>query len=161
MMRSLVFTAFVFVILTACSTPTPSKTPQTTPSPTLLPPPVQGPAVLGDNVELEGWEYLGPEVIEALPNASATVREVDILPYQIRLIKTEEGFDLAWGALLCSTQPVVVVHSEATIEFWPGESTNPDCVEKGVLHLLTVQWQTDIPFENWKFIFHPPPKPES
>lgn len=161
MIRPLFFTACLLVILTACSSSISTEVLQTPPSPTLIPPPAQGPAVLGDNVELESWEYLGPESVDSLPNPSATIRKVDVSPYEIRLLNTDEGFKLVWGALLCSTQPVVVVHSDAMIEFWPGESTNPDCVEMQVLHLLTVQWQTDIPFENWNFIFHPPPEPES
>lgn len=161
MMRLLIYTVCFFVILSACSAPLPTETPQTVLTPILDMPPVQGPAVLGDHVVIEGWEYLGPESVESFPNPSATVRKEDILPYEIRLVRTEDGFELVWGALLCRTQPVVVVRAKATIEFWPGESVNPDCEAMQVGHRLMVQWQTDIPFEKWIFIFHPPPGPES
>ncbi|GAB4578501.1 MAG: hypothetical protein Fur0022_12360 [Anaerolineales bacterium] len=136
-------------------------TPQTLSTSTLIPLPIEGPAVIGDGVEIEMWEYLGPEAVEAIPIPSETIRNVDVSPYQIRLIRTDGGFELVWGALLCSTQPVIVVSLDATIEFWPGQSTDADCVEMEVFHKLTVQWQTDIPFEEWKFIFHPPPPPEA
>lgn len=136
-----------------------TPTPQTLPTPTLIPPPVQGPAVLGDNVEIGEWEYLGPEAVESLPNLSATVRNVDVSHHEIRLIRNEDGFELVWSQVVCATQPVVVVRADAVIEFWHGEI--PPCEDMGVFHKLTVQWQTDIPFEDWKFIFHPSPAPES
>lgn len=159
MIRALIFTAFILETLTACATVTTTPTPYTIPASTLIPPPIQGPAVLGDHVE--NWEYLGPEAVESMPVASDNVRNVDAALREIRLIRTEDGFELVWIELICSTQPVVVVHSDARIEFWPGASVNPDCEEMGVGHKLTVQWQTDIPFGEWKFIFHPPPPPES
>lgn len=160
MIRSLIFTTFLLIILTSCSPPTQTQTPpKTIPSPTVVPPPVQGPAVLGDNVEIEAWQYLGPEAVEAMPNSSTTVRNVDVSPYEMRLVRKNDGFELIWFQVACATYPVVVVHPDAVIEFWHGEV--PFCEAMGVLHQLTVQWQTDIAFEDWKFIFHPPPEPES
>jgi hypothetical protein len=166
-------TTFLFISLTctACtiiiSTPTPSPPPPTA-TPTAIPPPAQGPAVIGDNVEIGDWEYLGPEAVESLPPLSASVREVgtdeeDFYKglYEARLVWIEDGLELLWITYPCSTQPVVVVHSDATIEFWPGEIVGPDCEAMGVIHKLTVQWQTSIPFEDWKFILHPPPLPEA
>lgn len=117
---------------------------------------------MGQGVEIESWEYLGPDAVESMPFPSANVRAVDFSTWEIRLIRTENGFELVWGELPCSTQPVVIVHAEATIEFWPGEGTNPGfCEAMQAFHKLSVQWETDIPFDEWEFIFHPPPVPES
>ena len=127
----------------------------------LIPPPVQGPAVLGEGVEIEAWEYLGSKAVEAMPMPSANVRKVDFSHWEARLIRKEDGLELVWGEVACATQPVVVVHADASIEFWPGESVNPVCELMEIFHKLTVQWQTEIPFEDWTFIFHPPPEPES
>jgi hypothetical protein len=119
---------------------------------------------LGDNVEIKGWEYLGPESVDHFPPLSANVREVGNGVYEIRLVRREYGFDLVWGQLPCATQPVVIVHADAFIEFWPGTQpaaqTEP-CEAMSVGHMLTVQWETDMPFEEWSFILHPPPEPES
>lgn len=149
-------------IFTACSTSTPTVTPvspfQTS---TPIPPPVQGPAVLGDNVEIKDWEYLGPESVEFFPSLSANVREVG---KEIYLVRRNDGFDLVWGQLPCATQPVMIVHADAVIEFWPGTgiaNIEEPCEAMLVGHRLTVQWETDIPFEEWKFIFHPPPLSKS
>ena len=160
------FVVFLFLLIdfifTACSTSTPTSTPiSTPPTSTPIPPPVQGPAVLGDNVEIKDWEYLGPESVESFPSPSANVREVG---KDIYLVRRDYGFDLVWGQLPCATQPVVIVHADAVIEFWPGAgiaSVDEPCEAMLVAHRLTVQWETDIPFDEWKFIFHPPPQPES
>lgn len=154
----------IALLLAACSTSTHTQTPPTTPTPMLIPPPVQGPAVLGDNVVIENWAYLGSDFINPLPIpdlSGANVRQVGKGAQESWLVKKEDGFDLVWVQLPCATQPVLVIHSDATLEFWPGESVNPDCEEMGVSHVLTVQWQTTLPFDEWKFIFHPPPPPES
>ena len=152
------FVLFLFLLIgfifTACSTSTPIPTSQTS---TPIPPPVQGPAVLGDNIEIKDWEYLGPESIESFPSPSANVREVG---KEIYLVRRDDGFDLVWGQLPCATQPVVIVHVDAVIEFWPGAAIKEPCEAMLVGHMLTVQWETDIPFE-WNFIFHPSPQPES
>ncbi len=143
----------------ACSTLTPISTPTSaSQTSTPIPPPVQGPAVLGDNVEIKDWEYLGPESVESFPLLSANVREVE---REIYLARRDYGFDLVWLEVVCATQPVVIVHADAVIEFWPGASIEQPCELMGVGHMLTVQWETDIPFEKWKFIFHPPPQPKS
>lgn len=124
---------------------------------TSIPPPVQGPAVLGDNVGIKDWEYLGLESVESFPSLSANVREVG---KDIYLVRKDYGFDLIWLEVSCATQPVAIVHADAVIEFWPAAKIEP-CEAMGVGHMLTVQWETDIPFAEWKFIFHPPPEPES
>ena len=163
------FVVFLFLLIdfifTACSTSTPTSTPiSAPPTSTPIPPPVQGPAVLGDNVEIKDWEYLGPESVESFPSLSANVREVGDGEYEIRLVRTDYGFDLVWTELPCATQPVVLVHAGADIEFWPGgkpaDRIEP-CEAMSVGHRLTVQWETDIPFEQWKFTLHRPPLPKS
>lgn len=150
-MRQLIPTAALLVglALSACTTET------------LTPPPVQGPAVIGDNVEIEAWEYLGPEAVESLPSLSAGVRDVGKDIYQVRLIQKDSGFDLVWGQLPCATQPVVVVHADASIEFWPGEGLGEVCEAMEVFHKLTVKWHTTVPFEQWEFTLHPPPEPDA
>ena len=125
------------------------------------PPPVQGPAVLSDGIEIEDWEYLGPNAVESFPQLSATVREVGNDIYQARLIQRDDGFELVWSQLPCATQPVVVIHADMSIEFWPGESVDPHCVAMGVLHMLTVRLHTDIPTEQWEFTIHTPPEPDA
>jgi hypothetical protein len=113
---------------------------------------------LGDNVEIKDWEYLGPESVESFPLLSADVREVG---REIYLVRRDYGFDLVWLEVVCATQPVVSVHADAVIEFWPGASIEETCEAMGVGHMLTVQWETDIPFEQWKFTLHRPPLPKS
>lgn len=153
------FFLLINLISIACSTSTPTPTPTSaSQTSTPIPPPVQGPAVLGDNVEIKDWEYLGPESVESFPSLSANVREVG---REIYLVRRDYGFDLVWLEVVCATQPVVIVHADAVIDFWPGGSIEETCEAMGVGHMLTVQWETDIPFEKWKFIFHPPPEPES
>ena len=167
-MRPRLIPTFILIglIVVACNTPgsgptpTPSSTPPTV-IPTPIPPPVQGPAVVGDKVEIEDWEYLGPESIESLPPLSDTVREVgpdDV--FEARLAWRPDGFDLVWIAFPCAKEPVVVVHADATIEFWPADRIWPTCEAMAVVHMLTAQWQTSIPFEDWKFIYHPPRLPD-
>jgi len=156
------FGVFLFLLMgfifAACSTSTATSIPiSPSQTSTPIPPPVQGPAVLGDNVEIEDWEYLGPESIESFPSRSANVRGVG---KDIYLVRRDYGFDLVWSQVVCATQPVVIVHADAVIEFWPAAKIEP-CEAMGVGHMLTVQWDTDIPFGAWKFIFHPPPEPEA
>jgi hypothetical protein len=148
----------IAVSLAACAPagkvlPTETAVPRSTP----IPPPVQGPAVLGDNLEIKDWEYLGPESIESFPSLSVHVREVG---KDIYLVRKHYGFDLVWLQVVCATQPVLIVRADAVIEFWPAAKLEP-CEAMGVGHMLTVQWEIDIPFDEWKFIFHPPPEPEA
>jgi hypothetical protein len=164
MYQLLVTLIFIGLTCTACintiSTPTPGPPTQTaTPAP--IPPAVQGPAVLGDGVKIEDWEYLGPEAIESFPPLSTTVREVGADIQEVRLGWRPDGFDLVWNQFPCATEPVLVVRADATIEFWSGEIVGPDCEAMAVLHMLTVNWQTSIPFEDWNFILHSPPLPEA
>jgi hypothetical protein len=118
MHRLLTTFLFISLIFTACtiSTPTPGPPTQTA-TPTLIPPPAQGPVVLGDEVEIEKWEYLGPDAVELFPVLSANVRDVGNDVDQVRLVWKEDGFELFWITYRCSTQPVLVVHADATIEF--------------------------------------------
>jgi hypothetical protein len=123
-----------------------------------LPPPVQGSAVLADaSVEIVDREYLGPDEVDSLPSLSAKVREVGDDVHQARLVWKDDGFELVWGGFVCATRPVVIVHSDLSIEFWPGEIIDEDCVAWAALHKLTVELYTSIPFEQWKFTLHPPP----
>jgi hypothetical protein len=142
---------------------------------------VQGPAVVGDGIEIEAWEYLGPDMAGIRPPLPADAMEVGNDIYEARLSWKEDRFDLVWSSFLCATQPVVVVHADATIEFWPGEITDqfavyideesiefgrgenvePQCVAMGVSHMLTVKMHTDIPSNQWTFTLHPPPEPDA
>jgi hypothetical protein len=149
------------LLITACSASSPTQASQNIPTPAFIPPPVQGPAVVGQGVEIESWEYHGSNVVESLPLPSANVRAVDFSYWEARLIRTENGFEFVWGELPCATQPVVIVHAEATIEFWPRWSISPYCEAREAFHKLSVQWETDVPFDEWEFIFHPPPAPEA
>ena len=146
--------------LAGCNTVTPSPAAQ---SPTVVSPspPVQGPAVLGDGVVIEDWQYFGPESVQSFPPPSTNVRDVGTDVYEAWLIWTDDGFDLVWGQVVCATQPVVVVHADAAIEFWPGESVPPDCPAMGVGHKLSVKLDTSIPLEQWRFTLHPPPLPNA
>ena len=163
--KNIVTVLFITFSLVSCVPaakviPTETAVPSSTP----IPPPVQGPAVLGDNVEIKDWEYLGPESVESFPSLSANVKEVGNNVYEIRLVRTDYGFDLIWTEFPCATQPVVIVHADAVIEFWPGgkpAARIEPCEAMSVGHMLTVQWDIDIPFEQWKFILHPPPQPEA
>jgi hypothetical protein len=139
--------ALLVVAVSACTKDTP------------LPPPVPGPAVLAAaSVEIADWEYLGPDAVESLPSVSAKVREVGNDVYHARLIWKDDGFELVWGEFVCATQPVVVVHADASIEFWPGEIVDDDCIAREAFHKLTVELHTGIPFKQWKFALHPPPE---
>jgi len=77
----------------------------------------------------------------------------------VRLVWKEDGFDLAYSQFPCADEPVVVVHADATIEFWPAERIEPTCEAAEAFHLLSVKWKTDIPFEDWEFIYYPPKLP--
>ena len=125
-----------------------------------IPPPVQGPAVIGDDaVGIEDWEYLGPNAIQALPLPQwlgTDAREVGTDLNPVWLVPNEGGFDLAWGQFPCATQPVVVVHANNSIEFWPGDIVGEDCDAMGTFHLLTVKLQPNIPLDQWQFTLHPP-----
>jgi hypothetical protein len=113
---------------------------------TPLPPPVQGPAVLADaHLEIFDWEYLGPDAVDSLPSLSAKVREVGDDVHQARLVWKDDGFELVWGGFVCATQPVVVVHNDLSIEFWPGEILGDDCIAREAFHKLTVELHTSIP----------------
>ena len=61
-----------------------------------------------------------------------------------------------WGGFVCATRPVVIVHGDLSIVFWPGEIIDEDCVAWEAFHKLTVELYTSIPFEQWKFTLHPP-----
>ena len=151
--KNIITVLFIAFSLAACVPagkviPTETVVPTSTP----IPPPVQGPAVLGDGVEIEDWEYLGPESIESFPSLSANVREVG---RDLYLVRRDYGFDLMWIQVVCASQPVVVIRADAVIEFWSATKI-PPCEAMGVGHVLNVHWETDIPFDEWKFIFHPP-----
>lgn len=136
--------------ISACTTE--AKSPAT--------PTIQGPAVTGNNVEIEAWEYLGADVVELLPLPADDVKVFGNEVYQGRLIRTADGFDLIWGQIRCANQPIVTIHADATIEFWPGGHDKIEgrvCESAEVFHKLSVKWNTDIPFEQWNLVFHSPP----
>lgn len=150
-MRQLMICLLVALAITACT------------KVASIPPPVKGPAVLADDgVEIYDWEYFGPDMDQTLPLpdlSSPEAKQVGNGIHDTWLVQKDDGFALVWIQFLCATQPVVVVHVDASIEFWPGEIVGQDCEAMGVRHLLTVQWRTSIPFEQWKFTLHPPPEP--
>jgi len=130
--------------------------------------PTQGPAVLGDGTEIIGWEYLSPDMIGDRPQLLSLSAETqkfesekfDRYKYEVWLLPTENGFKLEWGQFMCATQPVAVVHSNQTIEFWPGEIVGESCDAMSVSHQLTVTLADDMPAKGWKVIVHPPPLSE-
>ena len=110
-------------------------------------------------VEIEEWEYFGPNAIQALPLPQCSdtgAREVGTDLNPVWLVPNKGGFDLAWGQFACATRPVVVVHANNSIEFWPGDIVGEDCDAKGTFHLLTVKLQPNIPLDQWQFTLHPP-----
>ena len=120
MRRLISIMLFVGLTMTGCSTEKP------------VPPPVQGPAVLGDGVVIDDWTYLGSNAVQPLPVSPlpAGAREVGTGEYEAWLVWTADGFDLVWRQFACATQPVVVVHA-GVIEFWPGKIVTPDCSAAG------------------------------
>lgn len=128
----------VGLILAGCSTP----------------PPVQGPAVQGDGVVIEDWQYLGPEAVNE-PPAAANVSAFGADAYEAWVIWTDAGFDLVYAHFPCPTQPVLIVHA-GSMELWPGAHVNANCGASRVYHKITVALQTDVPPEQWRFTLHPP-----
>ncbi len=120
--------------------------------------PVQGPAVISHDPDLlvVEWEYLGPESAAEFPSASESVRVLDDLHYEIRLRETAVGFDLIWGNLLCSTQPVLFIQPDNRLEFWPGSIVGDDCVAMEAIHVITVSLDPNVPLADWQFVIHAP-----
>ena len=127
-------------------------------------PPTQGPAVIGDGVEIEDWEYLGPDMDGSRPSLqsiSSDIQEFGDNVIPVWLLPTEEGFELEWRTLACATQPVAVVRDDATIEFWPGETVGEYCDAMSIAHRLSVEIADNVPSEQWEVILHPPPMPDA
>ena len=154
--------------MTACTRVEPASEPMvqesasSTESSTLSP--VQGPDVIGDGIEIEEWDYLGPDMDgsrPALEPSDPNIQEFGNNQIPILLFPTEGGFDLEWGTFACSTQPVAVVRDDATIEFWPGEIVGEYCDAMSVAHRLSVEIADNVPSEQWEVILHPPPMPDA
>lgn len=146
----------ICVLLAACTenpvNPRTLEPPTSTPAPTSIP----QATVQGDGVVIGGWEYFGPESVDSFPHANDSSRDVGSPPIEAWLIRTEPGFDLVWGNLPCAVHPVIVIHAPASIEFWPGGAESPLCEDMSVGHKLSIQWDTEVAFDEWTFTLHLP-----
>lgn len=121
--------------------------------------PVQGAAVISHDPELQvtEWAYLGPDANVGFPPASENVRVLDALHYEIRLRQTAVGFDLMWGNLPCSTQPVLFIEPDNQLAFWPGNMVGEDCESMEANHMISVSLDKTVPLAEWRFVFHASP----
>lgn len=141
-----VLVVLLLIMLAGCSTATP--------------PPVQGPAVQGDGVVIDHWQYFGPEAVKKSPSEGANVRVFEASGYKAWVIWTKDGFDRVWEGGVCTTQPVAVVHV-GSVELWTGPNVPPPntaCGAMRVYHKFTVAMKTNIPPEQWRSTLHPPPR---
>ncbi len=125
-------------------------------------PPVQGPAAIGDGIEVADWAYLGPDEDGSrsrLQSLSSEVQEFGDAVKTVWLLPTEGGFQLEWGEVLCATEPIVVVHADASIDFWAGGIVGETCDDKEIFHQLTVEIAGNTSPEQWQVIVHPSPTP--
>lgn len=127
-----------------------------------------GPAVIGDGIEIVDWAYLGPDIVGERPRLQSLSSDVFTFKnapigdykYEVWLLHKENGFELEWGQFMCATQPIAVVHSNHSIEFWPGEIVGEDCEAMEVFHQLTVTLADETVAGGWDITVHPPPSPE-
>ncbi|NOK59400.1 MAG: hypothetical protein GFH27_549283n140 [Chloroflexi bacterium AL-W] len=166
--NSIIIVTTVGLLLTACTnttaqTPNPTSTTdplqQRTPVPAqtneATSAPLQGPAVISNDSAITAWAYLGHESVTADPASADKVREFGDRIQRAWLVENEEGYELIWVALPCSTQPIVVI-AEASLDLWPGESVRPDCDAMSVVHLITITTEITTLLEQWTLTLHPP-----
>lgn len=136
-----------------CSNETNSATPEATQTPIGL-----GPAVISNNptIIVQSWEYIGPRSPDALVSfPSRNPEAIAFGPdhYEAYIIWRESGFDLIWGNVFCSTEPILII-KEATIELWLNDGIWNDCEASQEIHAFNVELETDIPPEKWTYILH-------
>lgn len=107
-------------------------------------------------VQLRDWLYHGANSADQIPPASDSVRVLDELHYEIRLVETASGFDLIWSNLPCSTQPALTIEPEKTLVFAVGDIVGEDCEAMGVGHRLSVTLMEPVPLTAWQFEFVAP-----
>jgi hypothetical protein len=122
----------------------------------------QGPLVvsLTPQAIVYEWNYISPlseKMVQSLPRGEAISFGPAKREAYIRW--REGGFDLIWVAVVCSTQPVVVI-DENSIGLWPNDTIWEDCEASGEIHAFEVEMETTIPPEAWTYLVHPgaPPK---
>ena len=152
--KTIIIVTTIGLLLTACGNTT-AQTPNPTSTTDIPATPIQGPAVISNDIDISDWEYLGHEAVTAEPASADKVSEFGDSRNNARLVETEAGYELIWGALPCSTQPVVVI-AEASLDLWPGESVRPDCDAMAVIHLITITTEITTPLDQWTLTLHPP-----
>lgn len=152
--NTIIIMTTVGLLLTACGNTT-AQTPNPTSATDTTLTPIQGPAVISNDGAITAWEYLGHESVTAEPASADKVREFGDSRNSAWLVENEQGYELIWDALPCSTQPVVVI-AEASLDLWPGESVRPDCEAMGVFHLITITTEITTPLDQWTLTLHPP-----
>ena len=166
--RYAIIALLLYFTLVSCDTagrimvPSTQATIESTESATV--PPLQGPAVIGDGIEIAAWAYLGPDADGSrarLQSLSSEVQEFGDAVKTVWLLPTEGGFQLEWGEVLCATEPIVIVHADALIEFWPGDIVGETCEDKETFHQLTVEIAGNVSPEQWEVVVHPPPMPDA
>jgi hypothetical protein len=122
----------------------------------------QGPLVVSLNPQaiVHEWEYISPlseNRVQSLPRGEAISFGPATREAYMRW--REGGFDLIWVAVVCSTQPVVVI-DENSIGLWPNDTIWKDCEASGEIHAFEVELETTIPPEVWTYLVHPGAPPE-
>ncbi len=117
-------------------------------------------ASTNSNAVVTGWQYLSPRAEEAWQGFPISVNDPgpDVIrfgehPEDAYLRWREDGFDLVWYDVICSTQPVVVIEG-TTISLWPNRHIWEDCEAAGVTHAFRVELETTIPQEAWHYEIH-------
>jgi hypothetical protein len=122
------------------------------------PPTSQGPSVISNNPDavVESWEYISPRSEEAFtsfpssdPEAVKFGSELD----ETYIVWRKGGFDLIWGNVICSTQPILTIE-DTTIELWLNDGIWEDCEAAETIHAFKVELETDIPTEGWTYVVH-------
>ena len=118
----------------------------------------RGPAVMNDNpdVILQSWEYIHPHSDKALvsfPSDDPEAIEFGPEHYEAYMVWRESGFDLIWGNVFCSTEPILVIKEEK-ISLWLNDSIWNYCESSQEMHTFKVNLETNIPPEEWTYILH-------
>lgn len=147
---------FICLLSVGCHSETSSVEPKPTPTP-------QGPSVISNNPNavVESWEYLSPRSEEALTSfPSRDPEAVEFGPdnSEAYIVWRKGGFDLIWGNVICSTQPILTIDN-VTIELWLNDAIWDDCEAAETRHAFKVELKTDIPPEEWTYILHPDAPP--
>lgn len=142
----------IALLLIGCAADT-SNPPTATPVSFRTPQPVVS---AESGINLIDWTYTPPwETNENSRPDGPNVVSIDQDTYEGWIVWRDDGFDLVWGDFLCSTAPELIIHADASMDFWPGEIVGDDCESAETRHKLSVQLETDVPSEQWQFTLHP------